>query len=60
MRAGIDVLDLLATRETYERKVDLPTSASPSRRTVISGGGSIESIMDCERPQCPCSAGETA
>jgi hypothetical protein len=30
---------------TYDKKVDLPTSSSPSRRTVTSGGGPRGSII---------------
>ena len=33
---------------TYERKVDFPTSASPNSSTVTSGGGIVVSMVSME------------
>lgn len=38
-------MKVIATRESYDKKVDFPTSGSPSRRTVTSGGGSVGSYI---------------
>ena len=38
------VLEVCYWELTYERKVDLPTSASPSRSTLISGGGPSDMV----------------